>query len=127
VVRGIHEALLVIAGLLTLAVVATGLALSAAEAKADDTMLVALGADPATRRGMRATQAGLLVASAGLLALPAGLIPATVIILESHEMRFAIPLTAAAVVLIALPTTAAAGAWLLTRPARWSPPPTWAD
>jgi putative ABC transport system permease protein len=126
-VRGTHEALLTIAALLTLAVVASGLALSAAEGRSDDTMLVALGADPATRRRLRATQAGLLVAVAGLLALPAGLIPASVIIRESHQMRFAIPWTATAVVLIALPAAAAAGAWLVTRPARWSPPPTWAD
>lgn len=123
----IEAVLLAIAALLTLAVVASGLALSTAGGKADDTTLVALGADPATRRRFRATQAGLLVAIAGLLALPAGLIPATVIIHSSHEMRFAIPWTAATIVLIALPATAAAGAWLLTRPARWSPPATWAD
>jgi putative ABC transport system permease protein len=125
--RGVHAALLAIAALLTLAVVAAGLALSAAEGRADDTTLVALGADPATRRRLRATQAGLLVAIGGLLALPAGLIPATVIILESSEMRFVVPWTAVAVVLVALPAAAAAGAWLLTRPARWSAPTTWAD
>lgn len=125
--RGFHEALLAIAALLTLAVVASGLALSAAEGKADDTMLVALGADPTARRRFRATQAGLLVAAAGLLAIPAGLIPATVIIDNGEDMRFAMPWTAAAVVLIALPAAAAGGAWLLTRPARWSPPATWAD
>jgi hypothetical protein len=68
----------------------------------------------------------MLVAIAGLLALPARLIPATAFILESNEMRFAVPWTAAAFVVLALPT-AAAGAWLLTRPARWSPPATWAD
>lgn len=125
--RGAHEALLALAAALTLAVVASGLALSAAEGRSDDTMLVALGADPATRRRLRATQAAMLVAIAGLLALPAGLIPATAFILQSNEMRFAVPWTAAAFVLLALPAAAAAGAWLLTRPARWSPPATWAD
>jgi putative ABC transport system permease protein len=123
---GVHEALLAIAAALTLAVVASGLALSAAEGKSDETMLVALGADPASRRRMRAIQAGLLVGIGGLLAVPAGLIPATVIIQASNEMRFAIPWAALAV-LFALPAAAAAGAWLLTRPARWSPPATWAD
>ena len=125
--RGIDEALLAIAALLTLAVVASGLALSAAEGKADDTMLVALGADPTSRRRFRATQAGLLVATAGLLAIPAGLIPAAVIIHNDDAMLFAVPWTAATIVLIALPAAAAGGAWLLTRPARWSPPATWAD
>jgi hypothetical protein len=125
--RGVHEALLAIVALLTLAVVTSGLALSTAEGKADDTMLVALGADPTARRRFRATQAGLLVAIAGLLAIPAGLIPATVIIHNSYVMRFTPPWTAATLVLIALPAAAAAGAWLLTRPARWSPPATWAD
>jgi putative ABC transport system permease protein len=125
--RGVDEALLAIAALLTLAVVASGLALSAAEGKADDTMLVALGADPTARRRFRATQAGLLVETAGLLAIPAGLIPAAVIIHNDDAMLFAVPWTAATIVLIALPTAAAAGAWLLTRPARWSPPATWAD
>jgi len=119
--------LLAIAALLTLDVVATGLALSAADGKADDTTLVALGADPTSRRRLRATQAGLLVAIAGLLALPAGLIPAAVIIRSSSEMRFALPWTAGAVVLVVLPVVAAAGAWLLTRPARWAAPTTWAD
>jgi len=125
--RGVDEALLAIAALLTLAVVASGLALSAAEGKADDTMLVALGADPTARRRFRATQAGLLVATAGLLAIPAGLIPAAVIIHNNDAMLFAVPWTAGAIVLIALPAAAAGGAWLLTRPARWSPPATWAD
>jgi putative ABC transport system permease protein len=125
--RGVDEALLAIAALLTLAVVASGLALSAAEGKADDTMLVALGADPTARRRFRATQAGLLVATAGLLAIPAGLIPAAVIIHNDDAMLFAVPWTAATIVLIALPAAAAAGAWLLTRPARWSPPATWTD
>lgn len=125
--RGVDEALLAIAALLTLAVVASGLALSAAEGKADDTMLVALGADPTARRRFRATQAGLLVATAGLLAIPAGLIPAAVIIHNDDAMLFAVPWTAGAIVLIALPAAAAGGAWLLTRPARWSPPATWAD
>jgi hypothetical protein len=50
-----------------------------------------------------------------------------VIISTNEAMRFAPPWTAAAVVLIVLPAAAAAGAWLLTRPARWSPPATWAD
>jgi putative ABC transport system permease protein len=75
---GVQAVLLAIAAALTLAVVASGLALSAAEGKADDTMLMALGADPTTRRRLRATQAGLLVGIGGLLALPAGLIPAAV-------------------------------------------------
>jgi ABC-type antimicrobial peptide transport system permease subunit len=122
----VDEALLAIAALLTLAVVASGLALSAAEGKADDTMLVALGADPTARRRFRATQAGLLVATAGLLAIPAGLIPAAVIIHNDDAMLFAVPWTAGAIVLIALPA-AAGGAWLLTRPARWSPPATLTD
>jgi putative ABC transport system permease protein len=124
--------LLVIAAALMLAVVASGLALSAAEGKADDSMLVALGANPTTRRRLRATQAGLLVALGGLLALPAGLIPAAVIIhagtdIDGEPMHFAVPWPAMAIVLLALPAAAAAGAWLLARPARWSPPPTWAD
>ena len=106
---------------------ATGLALSAAEGKGDDALLVALGADPADRRRLRATQAGLLVGIGALLAVPAGLIPAAVIISQVSELRFALPWTALAVVVLALPATAAAGAWLLTRPARWSPPATWAD
>ncbi|MGH2942024.1 MAG: FtsX-like permease family protein, partial [Solirubrobacteraceae bacterium] len=125
-------ALLAIAAVLTLAVVATGLALSAAEGKADDTTLVALGADPATRRRLYATQAGMLVGLGAALAVPAGLIPAAVIILsddgrDGNLLRFAVPWPAIAVVLLALPAAAAAGAWLFTRPGRWSPPATWAD
>jgi putative ABC transport system permease protein len=124
--------LLAIAAALTLAVVATGLALSAAEGQADDTMLAALGADPGTRRRLRATQAGMLVGLGGALALPAGLIPAAVIILNSHQsdgeaLRFAVPWPAVAVVILALPCAAAAGAWLLSRPARWAPAATWLD
>ena len=79
------------------------------------------------RRRLRATQAGLLVGIGALLAVPAGLIPAAVIISQGSELHFAMPWSAIAVVLIALPAAAAAGAWLLTRPARWSPPATWAD
>ncbi|MGH2916977.1 MAG: FtsX-like permease family protein [Solirubrobacteraceae bacterium] len=127
IVRGLYEALLAIAAALTLAVVASGLALSAAEGKADDTMLTALGADPRSRRRLRATQAGLLVEIGGLLALPAGLIPAAVIAVNAEELRFAVPWDAVAIVLLALPAAAAAGAWLLTRPGRWAPPGTWAD
>jgi putative ABC transport system permease protein len=123
----LHTWLLAVAAALTLAVVASGLALSAAEGRADDTMLVALGADPATRRRLRATQAGMLVGIGGLLALPAGLIPAAVFVRQFYELRFAVPWTAVAIVLVALPAAAAAGAWLLTRPARWSAPGTWAD
>lgn len=44
--RGVYEALLIVAAVLTLAVVASGLALSAAEGKGDDALLAALGADP---------------------------------------------------------------------------------
>jgi putative ABC transport system permease protein len=124
--------LLTITAALTLAVVAIGLALSAAEGKDDDTVLAALGADPAIRRRLRATQAAMLVGIGGLLAVPAGLIPAAVIIVQGNDiegapLRFAVPWPAVAVVLLALPAVAAAGAWLLTRPTRWSPPASWAD
>ncbi|MCA1677950.1 MAG: hypothetical protein LC777_02855, partial [Actinobacteria bacterium] len=131
-IAGPLATLLAVAAALTLGVLAIGLALSAAEGKADDTVLVALGADPAARRRLRATQAALLVGIGGLLAIPAGLIPAAVIIaegsdLEGDPLRFTMPWPAVSVVLLALPAAAAAGAWLLTRPARWSPPPTWGD
>ncbi|HEV7807007.1 MAG TPA: FtsX-like permease family protein [Solirubrobacteraceae bacterium] len=124
--------LMVIAGVLILAVVAAGLALSVAEGRSDDTMLVALGAAPATRRRLRATQAAMLVGLGGALAVPAGLIPAAVIILNGNDvrgdpLRYAVPWPTIALVLLALPAAAAAGAWLLTRPGRWSPAASWAD
>jgi putative ABC transport system permease protein len=124
--------LLVIAAVLILVVVAAGLALSAAEGRSDDTMLVALGADPATRRRIRATQAAMLVGLGAALAVPAGLIPAAVIVLngdvfDGEPLHYAVPWPAIALVLLALPAAAAAGAWLLTRPGRWSPTASWAD
>jgi putative ABC transport system permease protein len=131
-ISGTLATLLALAAALTLAVVAIGLALSAAEDRADDSLLVALGADPAARRRLRATQAALLVGIGGLLAVPAGLVPAAVIIaegsdLEGDPLQFTMPWPAVTVVLLALPAAAAAGAWLLTRPARWAPPATWGD
>jgi hypothetical protein len=100
-------------------VVAGGLALAAAEGKPDDTMLVALVADPADRRRLRATQAALLVGIGGLLAVLAGPIPARVIIQASNEMRFAIR--------SARPAGRRGCRRLASHPpARWSFPATWA-
>ncbi|HUR85801.1 MAG TPA: FtsX-like permease family protein [Solirubrobacteraceae bacterium] len=127
-----QAAILAIAAALMLAVVAIGLALGAAEGKSDDVVLVALGADGSSRRRLRAAQAAILVAIGGLLALPAGLIPAAVIIragddIEGNPLQFAIHWPTVAAVLVAMPLLAAAAAWILTRPARWSLPASWAE
>lgn len=62
-------------GVLSLLIVAVGLALIGAETRRDDTTLHLVGAAPGTRRTLTAARAGILTLLGGLLAVPAGLLP----------------------------------------------------
>lgn len=68
-------AIVALAVLLTLAVVAIGLALAASEGRDERDVVVAVGGSPATMRRLAAGQALTLAAVGGVLAVPVGYLP----------------------------------------------------
>lgn len=110
---------LVMSVVTALIVVAVALALAAAESRADQRTLQAVGADPRLGRTVAAWRATLLAGLAAVLAVPAGLAPAWGLVraaIQSSDL-FVIPWTTIAVTTVGVPLVAALGAWLLTRPA----------
>lgn len=76
--------------LFVLAVVAVGLALSAAESRDERDVLLAVGAPPRAMRRVSAQKAVLLAALGGVLAVPTGFLPVAVVIaqISDDSVRF---------------------------------------
>lgn len=108
------------AAVLSLLIVGVGLALMSAETKHDDSVLVAVGASPQTRRSLAAARAGTLTFLGAALAVPAGLLPIWGLSAAADSGAAAagltIPVTVVAVVIVGAPATASAAAWALARP-----------
>ena len=119
-----HEAyrlvkLLVIATMLlfTLVVVATGLALSAAESRDERDALVTVGARPRTLRRIAAAKAALLSVSGAVLAIPAGFVPIAVVLLARRRHGgfydpIVFPWSTVAAIAIAIPLAAGLLSWV---------------
>jgi putative ABC transport system permease protein len=131
--RTIVLALLVAAAIIALGSVAAACALALTEARQDLTTLAQLGAPLGTTRRLVAAEAWLLAGLGALLAMAAGLIPAAVATLASSNIRpslptpsmpivFAVPWTLLAIVILAIPGLAGAGASLLGRSPAPRPP-----
>jgi putative ABC transport system permease protein len=108
-------AITTISFLLALGVAAIAVALGESEARADQRILLAVGADPRVRRRIAAARAGVLGLLAGLLAVPAGLIPAWGL-LASRDVELVVPIAEIAVTVAALPLATVLSALLLARP-----------
>lgn len=108
---------------LSLLIVAVGLALIGAETRDDDVVLAAVGASPRTRRSLAAARAGTLTLLGAVLAVPAGLVPvwglSTTAGAGAASGQLTIPWSTIAAVVLLVPAVAAAGAYLF---ARFRPP-----
>ncbi|MGI8533781.1 MAG: FtsX-like permease family protein [Candidatus Limnocylindrales bacterium] len=108
--------LLLVASLaFALSITGVAVALGEAEARADQRVLLALGAGPSVRRRITAARAGVLSAIAGVLAVPAGLLPVWGLLFTA-EAPIVLPLLEVLGALAVLPITAVLGAALLSRP-----------
>lgn len=101
--------------LFALSVTGIAVALGEAEARPEQRSLLALGADPPLRRRIAAARAGVLALLAGLLAVPAGLLPVWGVLLNQQQ-PLVIPWLEVAGAVVALPSLAIIGGWLLSRP-----------
>lgn len=123
----LHWIVLGFALLLGLAVLTIALALSAAETRNDQRLLLAVGANPGLRRSLAAGRAAVLAGLGGALAVPAGLLPAWGVIQTAATFDLVVPWGAIGVVALGLPAVAVVGAYLLTRPSppwtAYRPPP----
>ena len=95
---------------LTLLVVAIGLALAATESRDERDVLVAVGARPRTMRALAGSKAVVMTLTGVALAIPTGLIPAFAVT-RAVEDPFRIPWLALAGLLVAIPLIAGAVAW----------------
>jgi putative ABC transport system permease protein len=135
--RPVLLSLLLVAGIIALGAVGVACALAIMEARDDLTTLAAIGAAPHTTRRLVAAQAWLLAELGALLAVAAGLATSAVFTLATSTLRtfatstdyptappmpFAVPWTLLAILILALPVLAAAGASLLGRSPTPSPP-----
>jgi len=84
----VTSGIVAVATLLTLAVVAFGLALSAAETKDERDVLVSLGARPSTLRRLSGTKALVLTAFGCLIGIPLGYVPSAVVLYAAHDATF---------------------------------------
>jgi putative ABC transport system permease protein len=107
--------LIALSVLFALSVAAIGVALGEAEARSDQRVLVAVGADPGIRRRITAARAGVLALLAGILAVPAGLLPTWGLLLTRPDLSLVIPWMEVAAVVALLPLAAMVGALLLSR------------
>jgi putative ABC transport system permease protein len=99
---------------LTLAVVATALALTAAESGDERRLLDALGAPPTLRRSVAAWQALLLPALAVALAVPIGLALSLVVV--TGQTAALVPWPAVAAIAVLIPLGSGAVTWLASTP-----------
>lgn len=114
-----------IAFVLTLLVVAIGLALAAAEGADERDVLVAVGGRPGTMRSLAGAKAAMLTLTAVVLAVPFGLLP-TFAVMRASDGRFQIPWLAIGALVVAVPVLAGAATCLVSavaqraRPVRFS-------
>lgn len=123
--NAIQTAALAAAGVLSLLIVAVGLALVGQETRRDDAILTSVGAAPGTRRSLAAARATVLTALGAGLAVPAGLLPVWGLTLAARTGptdTLAVPGTTIAATVLLVPAVAAGAAWLLTRPGRTTLP-----
>jgi hypothetical protein len=96
---------------IALIVLATSLALSAAETRDERDVLVALGARPGTMRGLAAWKAGLLSFTGAAVAVPTGFIPVALVYLAAvrpdERARLGVPWMTIAELVLAAPLIAA--------------------
>ena len=95
---------------LTLLVVAIGLALAATESRDERDVLVAVGARPRTMRSLAGSKALVMTLTGVALAIPTGLIPAFAVT-RAVDDPFQIPWLALACLLVAVPVIAGVVAW----------------
>jgi putative ABC transport system permease protein len=107
----VKQIILGIVILIALIVLATSLALSAAETRDERDVLVALGAPPGTMRGLAAWKAGLLSFTGAAVAVPTGFIPVALVYLAAvrpdERARLGVPWMTIAELVIAAPLIAA--------------------
>jgi putative ABC transport system permease protein len=135
--RPVLLSLLLVAGIIALGAVGVACALALVEARDDLTTLAAIGAAPRTTRRLVAAEAWLLAELGALLAVAAGLATSAVFTLATSTLRtlatstdyptpppmpFAVPWMLLAIVTLAIPVLAAAGASLLGRSPTPGPP-----
>lgn len=113
---------LVVAGVgavLALAIVGVIVALVAAEARREQAILVAVGAEPRIRRAVAGVGAAVVAVSAGLLAVPAGFAPA-VVFRSAQRIGYPIvvPWATIGLVLIGIPLVAGTLAAIISRQPR---------
>ena len=99
--------------LLTLAVVAIGLSLAAAEGRAERDTLAIVGATPATMRRQAATNAAVFALVGVALGVPTGFLPTTVL-WQAINVRgwMPFPWVVVAILAIGVPLVVAAATWL---------------
>ena len=102
-----------IAFVLTLLVVAIGLALAAAEGVAERDVLVAVGGRPKTMRSMAAVKAVVLTVTGLGLAVPFGLLP-TYAVLRATDHAFHVPWLVLGALVVAVPVLAGAITWVVS-------------
>jgi len=112
---GLRALLVGLSLLFALTVAAIGVALGEAEARSDQRVLVAVGADPGIRRRITAARAGVLALLAGSLAVPAGLIPVIGLLQGRTDVTLVIPWMEVVAVVALLPIAAIVGALVLSR------------
>ena len=99
---------------LALGVLAMTVSLIRAESASQTRTLAALGARRTTRRTISAATAGLLALAGATLAIPVGYLALVVAMSDPDtDYPFVVPWVPLCLVVIAVPTIAAAGAWLL--------------
>ena len=99
--------------MLTLLVVAIGLALAAAEGVAERDVLVAVGGRPSTMRSMAAVNAVVLTVTGLVLAVPFGLLP-TYAVLRATNNPFHMPWLVIGSLVVVVPVLAGAITWLVS-------------
>ena len=102
-----------VAFVLTLLVVAIGLALAAAEGVAERDVLVAVGGRPRMMRSMAAVKATVLTVTGLGLAVPFGLLP-TYAVLRATDHAFHVPWLVLGALVVAVPLLAGAITWIVS-------------
>ena len=82
----VQAAISLVATLLTLIVVAIGLALSAIESRDERDVLAAMGAPPRVLRSVASRKALLMSAAGALVAVPSGILPVLVVVASDRRM-----------------------------------------
>jgi putative ABC transport system permease protein len=118
----VELAIVAAALLLTLVVVAIGLALAASEGRDERDVLFAVGARPSTMRRLAACRAIVLTVVAGVLAVPTGYLPLLAVFRASYGGVAAFPWLTAAGILVMIPVLAAGAAWAASAAAQRARP-----